>query len=85
MHDAVQPGCYPDQLTAEVLTLEDRIVAMADLYGALSEDRPYRAGNSHEQILNILCKDVPRRLDPVCFEALQEYMKHKESARGSEM
>lgn len=83
-HERLDGSGYPDRLTAVTLTLEDRIVAMADLYGALSEDRPYRAGLSHEQILGILSKDVPGKLDPVCFEALQAYMARKESAASIE-
>lgn len=76
-HEKLDGSGYPDGLKADQLTLEDRIVAMADLYGALSEDRPYRSGLKHEEILEILSKDVPQKLDPVCFEALQAYMKRK--------
>jgi len=47
---------------------------MADIYGALSEDRPYRAGLPPEQILAILGKDVPSKLDPDVFEALKVFM-----------
>lgn len=82
-HERLDGTGYPDRLTAASLTLEDRIVAMADLYGALSEDRPYRPGMSHSQILAILSKDVPEKLDPICFEALQAYMARKESSRHS--
>lgn len=82
-HERLDGSGYPERLTGATLTLDDRIVAMADLYGALSEDRPYRPGMSHEQILAILSKDVPEKLDPVCFEALQAYMARKDSSRNS--
>ena len=35
---------YPDNLRARDLPLEARILAVADVYGALTEDRPYRRG-----------------------------------------
>jgi HD-GYP domain-containing protein (c-di-GMP phosphodiesterase class II) len=40
------------------------------VYGALTEDRPYRAALSREAALALLAKDVPHKLDPVCYEAL---------------
>jgi putative nucleotidyltransferase with HDIG domain len=73
-HEKLDGSGYPFGLTGEQLTLEDRIVAMADVYGALSEDRPYRAGLAPEVILTILSKEVPTKLDPEVFEALQRYM-----------
>jgi len=73
-HERLDGSGYPDRLTAAELTLEDRVVAMADLYGALSEDRPYRAGMRPEQILEILRREVPHKIDPDCFEAMKAVM-----------
>ncbi len=73
-HEKLDGSGYPLHLTASQLTLDDRIVTMADIYGALSEDRPYRAGLPPEQILAILGKDVPSKLDPDVFEALEVFM-----------
>jgi HD-GYP domain-containing protein (c-di-GMP phosphodiesterase class II) len=73
-HEKLDGSGYPHRLTADQLTLDDRIVAMADIYGALSEDRPYRAGLPPEQILAIIGKEVPSKLDPDVFEALNRYL-----------
>lgn len=70
-HERLDGTGYPDRLKADDLSLDDRIVAMADVYGALSEDRPYRAGLPYEEILDILGKEVPGKLDGACFEALK--------------
>ena len=43
---------------------------MADVYGALSEDRPYRAGLRYEEILPIMRALAPRKLDGDCVNAL---------------
>ncbi len=75
-HERLDGSGYPYNLKSDQLSLEDRIVAVADIYGALAEDRPYRAGLSAEQILSILSKEVPHKLDPECFEALQAFMEH---------
>ncbi len=73
-HEKLDGSGYPFGLAGGQLTLEDRIVAMADIYGALSEDRPYREGLPPEEILTILGKEVPTKLDPEVFEALKRYM-----------
>jgi putative nucleotidyltransferase with HDIG domain len=69
-HERLDGTGYPDRLAAQQLPLEARIIAVADVYGALTEDRPYRPGMSHEQALEIMFRDIPSRLDPDCCEAL---------------
>ncbi|MGD0892368.1 MAG: HD domain-containing phosphohydrolase [Terracidiphilus sp.] len=80
-HERLDGTGYPFRLTAKDLSLEDRIVAMADVYGALSEDRPYRAGLPQDQILAILDAEVPGKLDADCFEALKSFLDHEEDTR----
>ncbi len=70
-HEKLDGSGYPDRLTASQLPIEARIIAVADIFGALTEDRPYRAGMPVEQALGIIANDVPHKLDPDCFEALQ--------------
>lgn len=69
-HEKLDGSGYPHRLKGDDLSLEDRIVGMADFYGALSEDRPYRKAMPAEQIFAILREEVPQKLDPDCFEAL---------------
>jgi putative nucleotidyltransferase with HDIG domain len=70
-HEKLDGTGYPFGLKAEDLSLESRLIAVADVYGALSEDRPYRAGLDLDEITRIMKKDVPDKLDGECFEALQ--------------
>ncbi|MFP5227624.1 MAG: HD-GYP domain-containing protein [Acidobacteriota bacterium] len=70
-HEKLDGSGYPNHLFGDFLPLEARIIAVADVYGALTEDRPYRAGLSHEQALAILRSDIPHRLDADCVEALE--------------
>jgi len=69
-HEKLDGSGYPDRLRGDQLPLESRILAVADVYGALTEDRPYRSGFSPERALQIMQHEVPGKLDPDCFEAL---------------
>ncbi|WP_263368965.1 HD domain-containing phosphohydrolase [Edaphobacter bradus] len=69
-HEKLDGTGYPNRLMRADLSLESRIVAVADVYGALSEDRPYRTGLDLRQIVSILTKLAPRKLDPDCVDAL---------------
>lgn len=69
-HERLDGSGYPFQLCDQQLSIESRIIAMADCYAAMAEDRPYRAGLKSQEILKIIAEDVPHRLDPTCFTAL---------------
>jgi HD-GYP domain-containing protein (c-di-GMP phosphodiesterase class II) len=69
-HEKLDGSGYPNNLHAEALPLEARILAVADMYGALIEDRPYRNGFCAEQALGIMQRDAGGKLDGDCFAAL---------------
>ncbi len=69
-HERLDGTGYPDRLSAKDLSLESRIIAAADVYAALSENRPYRAGLSLKEISTIMESMVPGKLDPDCTVAL---------------
>ena len=69
-HEKLDGSGYPDHLKAKDLSVESRIVAVADVYAALSEDRPYRAGIELDETLSIMSKLIPVQLDGDCYEAL---------------
>jgi HD-GYP domain-containing protein (c-di-GMP phosphodiesterase class II) len=60
---------YPHGLKGDATPLEARIVKVADAYDAMTSDRPYRKGMSHEAALRILRANVGTQLDPDVFEA----------------
>jgi len=72
-HERLDGSGYPDKKSADLLSLESRILSVADVYGALTEERPYRASLDLEQVSSIMSKDVPSRLDPACYEALMSF------------
>jgi putative nucleotidyltransferase with HDIG domain len=70
-HERLDGSGYPHGLRGADLSIEARVIAVADVYGALSEDRPYRPALSADEIMAIMREDVPEKLDRTCFEALQ--------------
>lgn len=57
-HERLDGKGYPFRHDARHLTLGSRILAVADVFSALAEDRPYRAGMSQSEALAILDKMV---------------------------
>lgn len=56
-HEKLNGKGYPFGLKKENLSLEAKIIAAADVFTALREDRPYRKGMESDKIKNIL-KDM---------------------------
>lgn len=62
---------YPTGLYQEQIPLSARLVAIADVYDALTTRRPYKPAYSHEQSINIM-KDESYRFDPDLFRIFIE-------------
>ncbi|HEY0786872.1 MAG TPA: HD-GYP domain-containing protein [Acidobacteriaceae bacterium] len=82
-HEKLDGSGYPRGLRARDLSLESRLIAVADVYGALSEDRPYRPAMSPEAIAVIMQAEVPGRLDPQCFAALEASLSGSQPGPGA--
>jgi HD-GYP domain-containing protein (c-di-GMP phosphodiesterase class II) len=70
-HERLDGSGYPSGLTAGDLTLAMRVLAVADVYEALTATRPYRPALTEDEALQTIRRDVPRRLDPDAYEALE--------------
>jgi HD-GYP domain-containing protein (c-di-GMP phosphodiesterase class II) len=57
-HERVDGTGYPYRNSSKTLSLEARIVAVADVFQALAQNRPYRGALIPEEILAILQTDV---------------------------
>jgi HD-GYP domain-containing protein (c-di-GMP phosphodiesterase class II) len=71
-HERLDGQGYPRGLTAGQLTMPMRVLAVADVYEALTAERPYRAARTRAQALALMNDEVPRRLDREAFAALLE-------------
>lgn len=63
---------YPLGLSKEDIPLEDRIVALADTYDAMTNDRPYRKALSHEEAIKEIIKNSGTQFDPCLVEIFIE-------------
>lgn len=63
-HERWDGGGYPDRLAGEHIPLEARIVAVADVYDALSNDRPYRPALPRDEVLARMQAGVGTHFDP---------------------
>ncbi|WP_242225175.1 HD-GYP domain-containing protein [Shinella zoogloeoides] len=70
-HERLDGKGYPRGLTADNIPMEVRIVSTADVFDALTADRPYRAAMPIAKALAILWEDAGNSHDPICIEALQ--------------
>lgn len=62
-HERHDGSGYPDGLRGELIPLGSRIVAVADVYDALTSDRPYRPRLSRQETVRQLQTEAGRTLD----------------------
>ena len=70
-HERLDGKGYPRGLTAEDISLETRIITTADIFDAITADRPYRGPIPIPQALAIMAETVGTAIDADCFAALQ--------------
>ena len=70
-HEAMDGSGYPLQLQGEQIPLESRIVAVADIFDALTSSRPYKTAWSNDAAFMQLDKLSHSKLDPACVTALK--------------
>ncbi len=69
-HERLDGKGYPFGLTESQINLETRIVTVADVFDALTADRPYRKAMGIDEALRIMAKEVGTAFDPTCLNAL---------------
>jgi len=73
-HERLDGNGYPFHHTGQDLTLGSRIMAVADMFTALTEDRPYRPGMDRSKTLSILEESASSgALDPDVVAALKHH------------
>jgi putative nucleotidyltransferase with HDIG domain len=73
-HEKLDGSGYPRSLEARDLDLPMRVLAVADIYEALTADRPYRPPLAPEEALGIIGRDVPDKLDSDALAALEAHL-----------
>lgn len=69
-HEAMDGSGYPVRLAGDAIPLEARIVAVADVFDALTSKRPYKDAWTNEAAFTRLREMAGVKLDQECVEAL---------------
>jgi HD-GYP domain-containing protein (c-di-GMP phosphodiesterase class II) len=67
-HEKFDGTGYCEGLKGEEIPLEARIIAVADTYDAMTTDRPYRKGLSHEIAVEEINRFSNKQFDPKVVE-----------------
>ena len=70
-HERLDGSGYPRGLAGDAINIETRIITTADIFDAITAERPYRGAIPVPQALEMMEKTVGTALDPRCFEALK--------------
>ncbi|AWB23664.1 HD-GYP domain-containing protein [Methylobacterium currus] len=70
-HERLDGKGYPRGLKGDAIAPETRIVSVADVFDALTANRPYRAAMPVPKALGIMREEVGTAFDPACFAALE--------------
>ncbi len=68
-HERWSGGGYPRGLAGEEIVPEARLIAIADVFDALTTDRPYRRALTEEAVLDHLEHEAGQQLDPTLVAA----------------
>lgn len=68
-HERFDGTGYPDGLAGHAIPLAARIVAVVDVYDALTGIRPYKAAWTEDQAIDFICQQAGSQFDPKVVEA----------------
>lgn len=84
-HEKLDGSGYPWGLRAEELDVMARVLVVADIYEALTADRPYRAGMPQEKAMGILQSERGTKLDAQAVDALAAVLEEPVAGARSEL
>jgi putative two-component system response regulator len=70
-HEKWDGSGYPDKLSGEAIPLAARIMAVADVYDALTTVRPYKSAFGHQEALEMMRRESGSHFDPMIFSVLE--------------
>ncbi|GAB4057277.1 HD-GYP domain-containing protein [Uliginosibacterium sediminicola] len=74
-HERLDGKGYPRGLGAEAICVETRIITTADIFDAITAERPYRGAIEVPRALQMMAENLGTAIDPICFEALKNALR----------
>lgn len=74
-HERLDGSGYPFGLKDGKIPLGGRIMAVADVFDAITSKRDYREGMPYPEALEQLREDVGKHFDPEAFDAFERYLR----------
>lgn len=71
-HERPDGNGYPKKLRGAAIALETRIITVADIFDAITAERPYRGATPVEQTLDLMERERDSAVDGQCLDALKE-------------
>jgi putative nucleotidyltransferase with HDIG domain len=68
-HERWDGGGYPDALVGETIPMQVRILSVADVFDALTSDRPYRDAMPPAEAMAFITREAGRQFDPAVVTA----------------
>ena len=68
-HEKYNGTGYPDKLAGKKIPIFARIVSVADVFDALTSDRPYRSAFTKEKAMEIMLQGRNKLFDPDVLDA----------------
>ena len=81
-HEKLDGTGYPMRLDHALISLETRIITAADIFDALTADRPYRAAMPVERAIGIMEEECGVSVDPAVLQALKSMVARGEIGAG---
>lgn len=75
-HERYDGKGYPDGLKGEDIPISAQVVALADVYDALTSERVYKKAYSHEETVQMICNGECGTFNPLLLECLCEIQDH---------
>ena len=82
-HERLDGKGYPRGLSEVSIDLETRIVTTADIFDALTAERPYRGAMPVSKAFAIMDADAGTAIDPICLAALKRGLEAVEQAAAA--
>ena len=69
-HERMDGKGYPIGLQGNEVTMDTRIITTADIFDAITADRPYRGPIPMPQALEMMAEHLDTQIDSQCYKAL---------------